>query len=265
MARPPRILAVALCAGGLTACGTPAPAGPATSAAPAGHLPKPAALVTGSRGVNVSSAQGTIDWSQVAGSDIRFALVRASDGSQADPDFQRNYDDARANGLRAGAYHRIEPQPGSSSARDAQAQKEAKVFVAAVGKRSKPGDIIPTVDVEPPFGGLTEPQVVQYVALWTSEVEKALGVKAMIYTDADEWRQYAGDSGAAAADGHPLWIADLENAPPALPAGNWGGRGWAFWQRIEREDIPGIHTIVDVNVFGLKKPGPVLLKGRASE
>jgi lysozyme len=224
-----------------------------------GAAPTMPKLSKGDRGVNVSSDQGTIDWKKVADSDVRFAIVRASIGGEIDKDFARNYDQAQANGLRTGAYHRIEPIKGTLAEREARARKEAQVFIESVRDRSQQGDLIPAVDVEPPLGGLTPAEVVEHVELWTRAVEDALGVKAMIYTDADEWQKYAGDSRALAANGHPLWIADVDNHSPELPAGNWDGSGWVIWQRTEREDIPGINTIVDLNVFGAKEPDRVLL------
>ena len=69
------------------------------------------------RGLDVSRFQGHIAWRQVAKSQNRFAFVQASRGSGddcrvapedcgADPTYERNYRNARQQGLRVGPYHR---------------------------------------------------------------------------------------------------------------------------------------------------------------
>ncbi len=55
-------------------------------------------------GIDVSEDQGTIDWSAAA-SNINFAIIKATDGVDADPNFQTNWTAARAAGVKTGAYH----------------------------------------------------------------------------------------------------------------------------------------------------------------
>jgi lysozyme len=235
----------------LAGCGGPATTTEGGGTTTTGDAP---ALKKGARGVNVSSAQGDIDWKKVAGSDIKFAVIRASYGPDQDRSFKKNLKGARANGLRVGAYHRIAPRTQLAVAR-----RHAQVFVDQIRKYGEPGDLVPVLDIEPPFGGLSQRELAEWIQIWTSALEKGLGVKAMVYTSADEWRRYVGDTAALARNGHPLWVADVENDPPELPANDWAGNGWAIWQRIQREDIPGIKGLVDVNVFGLNDEKPVVL------
>ena len=69
------------------------------------------------KGIDVSRFQGRIAWNKVGKTDLRFAYVQASRGSGRDctvvPEecgrdqyFARNYGNAKAAGLRVGAYHR---------------------------------------------------------------------------------------------------------------------------------------------------------------
>jgi len=47
-----------------------------------------------------------------------------------------------------------------------------------------------------------------------------------------------------------LWIANWTTAPqPAVPAGNWGGNGWTFWQLSSTGTVPGISGAVDLDRF----------------
>src|SRR5919109_3044190 len=68
-------------------------------------------------GIDVSRFDGTIRWSPVAGSGVEFAFVEASRGDGddctvkprrcgADPQYERNYEGARSEGIPVGAYHR---------------------------------------------------------------------------------------------------------------------------------------------------------------
>ena len=55
------------------------------------------------RGIDVSQWQGSIDWDRVAGSGVRFALIRVSDGTgHHDAQFTRNWSEARRTGILRG-------------------------------------------------------------------------------------------------------------------------------------------------------------------
>ena len=60
-------------------------------------------------GIDVSTWQGKIDWNQVKGAGIHYAILRSSfgssDPSQVDNQFENNYKGAKAAGIPVGAYH----------------------------------------------------------------------------------------------------------------------------------------------------------------
>ena len=64
-----------------------------------------------------------------------------------------------------------------------------------------------------------------------------------------------------ASNGYPLWIAHWTSAgAPAVPAGNWAGSGWTFWQHSSTGTVPGISGAVDLDRFnGASIPASVLL------
>lgn len=56
------------------------------------------------QGISVSAAQGEIDWRSVRAQDVDFAYIRATESSdRRDPQFARNWAEARGAGLRYGA------------------------------------------------------------------------------------------------------------------------------------------------------------------
>jgi GH25 family lysozyme M1 (1,4-beta-N-acetylmuramidase) len=56
-------------------------------------------------GIDVSSYQGTINWSDVANSGVVFAICRASYGITDDTSFSANWSGTKAAKIKRGAYH----------------------------------------------------------------------------------------------------------------------------------------------------------------
>src|SRR4029077_11256633 len=46
-----------------------------------------------------------------------------------------------------------------------------------------------------------------------------------------------------------LWVAHWGVTSPTVPAHNWGGHGWTFWQYTSSGTVPGISTKVDLDRF----------------
>ena len=81
----------------------------------AASQPAPAA-VTGTPGISVSAAQGTITWSSVYAAGIRFAYIKATEGtSTRDSGFNTNYPNAYYAGVIRGAYHVAIPSASSGN------------------------------------------------------------------------------------------------------------------------------------------------------
>ncbi len=57
------------------------------------------------RGIDVSRWQGEIDWAAVGAAGVRFAMIKATEGSGADPLFAGNVAGASGAGLVCGTYH----------------------------------------------------------------------------------------------------------------------------------------------------------------
>ena len=90
------------------------------------------------RGVDVSVYQGRIDWDTLAEQGISFAFIKATEGSGSeDPNFQRNWGQARQSGLRVGAYHFFSFDSGGDT--------QAENFIRAV--EPVEGMLPPVVDV----------------------------------------------------------------------------------------------------------------------
>jgi GH25 family lysozyme M1 (1,4-beta-N-acetylmuramidase) len=194
-------------------------------------------------GLDVSHYQGTIDWSGVAGAGKRFAIMKATEGqAYVDPTYATNHAAARAVGLPVSAYHFANP---SSAPDDAVLEADWYVNNAAL----IPGDMVPALDLEQ-TGGLSVSALQAWVGTWLGEVSTKLGVRPMIYTSPAFWSSAMGDTTMFADQGYSvLWIAHWATSSPTVPADNWGGHGWTFWQYSNCGSVTGISGCVDLDRY----------------
>jgi GH25 family lysozyme M1 (1,4-beta-N-acetylmuramidase) len=184
-------------------------------------------------GIDVSSWQGAIDWSAVAGAGIKFAIVRIGDGSYHDRYFAANWAGARSAGLIRGAYQFFEPGQ--------DALMQADLVVAAVG-RLGPGDLPVTIDVEAPSPGVSSAAYARSIHQWVDRVTAGTGRAPMIYTGRYYWDPYVASSDFTSL---PLWHAQYTTA--ACPNLNDRWSDWAFWQYTSSGRVAGIAGNVDRN------------------
>jgi GH25 family lysozyme M1 (1,4-beta-N-acetylmuramidase) len=239
-------------AGPASASGEPADAGaseatgatvPVVPRLPAGALP----------GIDVSRHQGPIDWSLVAASGTQFAFAKATEGrTYVDPMYAVNKAGSALSGVVFGAYHFARPD---GTANDAVIEADHFVDVAQL----QPGDLIPVLDIER-TGDLSQAQLTQWILAWLGRVTERIGVRPMVYTSPRGWETRTGDTTAVAVAGYTsLWVAHWGVASPTVPAANWGGNGWTFWQYGNCGAIPGIDGCVDVDWYETDSFDPVTI------
>jgi lysozyme len=210
-------------------------------------------------GIDVSRFQKTIDWPSVAGAGVRFAFVQASRGSGvdctvkpeqcgADPYYATNRTGAEAVGIRVGAYHRAFATGSTVEAARADAAAEAEVFLTTVGSLQS-GELIPVLDVETPFTGMTATTLRTWIRVFVKRVNARLGRKPMIYTNATSWAA-TGNTREFAKAKYPLWVAQWGVSKPSVPAGNWAGHGYSVWQYTSSGSVAGITGRVDMDKLG---------------
>jgi lysozyme len=236
---------------------TPTPTPTATPPLPT-PTPTPTPSASGASGfldgIDVSYHQGAIDWGSVAASGKRFAFVRATAGTlTADSAYSANRSGARAAGLAVGSYHYANPDTAPNDAGN-----EASWFLgnATIGS----GDLVPVLDFEV-SNGLDAASLTTWAQTWLSQVTAATGVQPIIYTNAGFWSSSMGDTDWFAQNGYRVWIASWTTASqPTVPAGNWGGQGWTFWQHSSTGSVPGITGAVDLDRFnGTALPGSLFV------
>jgi GH25 family lysozyme M1 (1,4-beta-N-acetylmuramidase) len=204
----------------------------------------PAQAASWLTGVDVSHWNGTINWTSVAGAGIKFAIQKASESqTYVDPTYTTNRNGATGAGIKFTGYHFARPDTTSNDA-----VLEADHFVDAANLA--PGNIIPALDLEV-SGGLGVSALQNWTMAWLNRVTYRIGVKPMIYTSPGFWNTYMGNTTTFATAGYKtLWIAHWTSNPaPSVPANNWGGNGWTFWQYTSSGSVNGISGAVDLDRY----------------
>ena len=193
------------------------------------------------RGIDVSTHQGTIDWDEVAGAGLSFAIIKATQGrSEAtaglrnftDSKFKRNITEAHRIGLRVGVYHYLTAQTVG------EAMEEAEYFLSVIAPYKPIIDLWAVVDVESKYLPKDKTLLTQIVNTFCSRVQSA-GYLPMVYTNPD-WLK----NRLNGISYWPLWLAlwrKKTNVPtvedyPSMKLWQWGG-----------EPISGISGNVDAN------------------
>ena len=186
------------------------------------------------QGVDVSQFNGTIDWSTVAASGIKFAYASVSDGTTLDVTFDANYSGIKAAGLARGAYQFFRP------AQDPAAQ--ATLLLQKIGTL-RAGDLPPALDVEV-TDGQSAATIIANIQTWVTAVQNATGRPPIVLTGSFFWNGAVGGSSSFAGD--PLWILNWLVVCPNLPSA-WNN--WTFWNYRPNGSVPGIPAFVDLDEF----------------
>jgi lysozyme len=193
-------------------------------------------------GVDVSYAQGNIDWGAVAGSGkVQFAYSRATYGSNpADDDgpiFTANHDGCKAKGIPFGAYMFF------LFFQDPVAQ--ANHFLAAISGYE--GQLRPMVDVESGSGSTGSVQGnIDALSAFNQAVQQSLNCQPIIYTNPAAWDSTMG--GTDGFSGHTLWVANFTGTPGQLTLPN-GFTTWTLHQYSDSGSVPGISGNVDLDAL----------------
>ena len=201
-----------------------------------GGLPRDS-RVAQTEGVDVSSHQGNVNWSGLWSSGVKWAYVKATEGTYyRNPYFGQQYNGSYNVGMIRGSYHFATPDTTTGTA-------QADYFVNNGGGWSRDGRTLPgTLDIEwNPYGaacfGKTPSGMVTWIRDFLNRYKARTGRDAVIYTATSWWTQCTGNySGFGASN--PLWIARYNTTPGTLPA------GWVYqtmWQYTSSGPIVGDH------------------------
>jgi lysozyme len=188
------------------------------------------------KGVDVSRYQGEIDWFSLRKSGVRFAYIKATEGSSLrDPRFAENWLRSHDAGIVRGAYHYF--------SRCKSGAVQAANFIATIPAGS--GSLPPALDVEQmePCANLPRnADPLPEIGAFLDAVEKHFGRRPLIYSTQEFYEVYFRDGRSAEQIGKErFWLRSLHRAPSY-------GR-WILWQYHNRGRRGGIDGPVDLNAF----------------
>lgn len=192
---------------------------------------------TGIKGIDVSYAQGAIDWAKVKKAGVEFAILRASRGyiSDAKPmmedvTFQYNVTQATEHGIEVGVYHYLYAYTVE------EAREEARFFIETI----KPYNITyPVVlDVEEQYqADLGKKQITAMCKAFLEEIEAA-GYYPMLYSN-KAWLTNFLDM--EQLKDYDVWLAQWNTVP------TYDGP-FGIWQYSSKGIVSGIDGYVDLNL-----------------
>jgi len=208
-------------------------------------------------GIDVSTHQGTINWTSVKNAGVKFAFTKATEGIDfLDNKFTTNMAGAKAAGVLIGPYHFARPDSYNTDPNDAA--NEANDFVDAIQSYYVGNSLTlrPVLDVETLPGVGTTAQNKAFLSKWIRDfadvVNSRLGFKPIIYANSN----YAINYLETNINQFDFWLANYNyttsNPPPASQSGIWPA--WDFWQYSSTGKIAGIPSTgtqvnVDLDVF----------------
>lgn len=184
-------------------------------------------------GIDVSHHQGAIDWEELMinrhfDTIIDFVYCKVTEGTDhLDSQYDANRKWLNDFGIYNGAYHYFKPK--------SLPRPQAEHFLAHWKKRDI--DLPPVIDVEEE--GFSDDDLVAKMKIWMEEVEKASGMRPVIYTSLNFYEtKFRGKF-----PGYQFWIAAYSRIPEYM-----FDPEVIHWQFTESANLPGTEEPVDINV-----------------
>ncbi|PGE57784.1 glycoside hydrolase family 25 protein [Bacillus toyonensis] len=190
------------------------------------------------KGVDVASYQGEIDWRELEKQNMKFAFIKATEGSAfVDEYFSTNWMNANKTGMRTGAYHFF--------SFDSKGETQAKQYIRTVPKYKQA--LPPVIDVEfyankkdnPPHREDVEKELTVMVKM----LEKHYDKKVILYATQEAYDLYI----KGAYPQCDIWIRSVLTKPSLSDE-----RNWMFWQYTNSGRLRGYNgkeKYIDLNVF----------------
>lgn len=179
--------------------------------------------------------RGSHNVSGTADYPVSFIFIKSTESTTIRNKFYpSDYAQARKHGIRVGAYHFWSVRTSGS--------EQAKHFLRYTQFRN--GDLPPVLDIEPSKAQIKQAggpdKMFQQIRIWLKAVERATGVKPILYVNQMFVNNYLSKQADLKRD-YCVWIARYSEYKPDVRL--------AFWQLSSDGRVAGIQGDVDINVF----------------
>lgn len=186
-------------------------------------------------GVDVSNYQGDVDWNILEEQGVRFAFIKATEGSgHIDESVRQNLERASETNIKLSAYHFF--------SFDSAGETQAENFISVVSADEI--DMPPVVDIEyyadKRKNKPSKEEAETILRPLLSELEEYYGVKPIIYTTLPVYCRYVKEN----FSDYPLWIRSVNFEPDLID--------WKFWQYCDSGELEGYNgdeKCIDFNVY----------------
>jgi len=189
-------------------------------------------------GIDISHHNGTIKWDKVKEDGVKFAYIKATQGTtHINRRHKKNYDKAKNEGITSGFYHFFMFEKDGA--------EQAKFFLENSTLEGK--DLPPALDVEyspPSTRRRTEEKYIKgrirEITRFDSVIYEETGIHPVIYTNKECYK----DLIKGHFDNNEIWICDLNSEEnPNIE------EKWVLWQYSHKGKVNGISFDVDMDVF----------------
>ncbi|SFU87450.1 glycoside hydrolase family 25 protein [Butyrivibrio sp. INlla21] len=195
---------------------------------------------SGSRGIDVSKWNGSIDWKKVKNEGIDFAIIRCGyRGSSAgalieDPTFRANMKGAQAAGIKVGVYF------FTQAVNEVEAVEEASMVINLCKGYGLSYPVY--LDVEGSNGrgdGISTAQRTANIKAFCGTIQNA-GYKAGVYAN-KTW--FTSKINTSQLTGYKIWLAQYAATP------TYNATRYDMWQYTSKGKVSGISGNVDMNTW----------------
>ena len=199
------------------------------------------------KGIDVSKYQKNVDYDKVKKSGIDFVIIRAGYGkyiSQKDSEFEKHYKNAKAAGLKVGAYWY------SYASTVDEAKQEAKICLQAIKGKTFEYPIYFDLEEQDQFAK-GKSFCDSIVKAFCNELEKA-GYWAGLYISRSPLQTHISSD---VAKRYALWIAEYDDKC------NYNG-DYGIWQYSSKGKVAGVSGNVDCDYCYIDYPSAIKKAGK---
>ena len=185
------------------------------------------------QGIDVSNWQGYINYSEVKEAGINIVYIKSSQGSNIkDAYFDKNYKNAKANGLKVGFYHFL------TATNTQQAEEEARFFASVIANKTPDCKLVMDYEV---FGGASVEEINQIAEVFLETTKRLTNKEVILYSDLNNIRTVFGRN---LSQNYELWLAYYGDYERLGNIGtNW--ENFIGVQYSDRGRVNGINGYVD--------------------